>query len=212
VNGLNAVKLKAGKGASTLTAKHSEILDVASGYFLEHGFQGISINVMAREAGISKESIYRYFSSKEDLFEAVITRELAEYKKKLQFLDVQPDSLGLEAALVWAAESILSVVSSKRSLALRRLIFREAEKSPQIGEYYYEIGPRMAYLYLEKIFRRHRQGARLEVTRLARNFVALLLHSEMLRLECNVTGPMSQAELSAHAHKVSREFLAIYYQ
>jgi TetR/AcrR family transcriptional repressor of mexJK operon len=197
--------------ANQPTPKQQEILKVASGYFLEHGFQGTSVNVMAREAGISKESIYRYFSSKEELFEAVIARELAEYKKKLQFLDVQPDSLGLEAALVWAAESILAVVSSKRTLALRRLIFREAEKSPQIGEYYYGIGPQTAYLYLEKIFRRHREGARLEAAKLARNFVALLLHSEMLKLDCSVASPMSQAQLTAHAVKVSKEFLAIYY-
>lgn len=208
---MKALKAVPGKAASPLTAKQLEILEVASGYFLDHGYQGTSINVMAREAGISKESIYRYFSSKLDLFEAVIARELADYKKKLQFLDVQPDSLGLEAALVWAAESILAVVGSKRTLALRRLVFREAEQSPQIGEYYYEIGPQMAYLYLEKIFRRHREGARLEATKLARNFVALLLHCEMLKLDCSVATPMSQAQLSAHADKVSREFLSIYY-
>ncbi|HKX57551.1 MAG TPA: TetR/AcrR family transcriptional regulator, partial [Xanthomonadales bacterium] len=85
---MSALKAISKKAASPLALKQLEILEVASGYFLEHGYQGTSVNVMAREAGISKESIYRYYSSKEELFEAVIARELAEYKKKLQFLDV----------------------------------------------------------------------------------------------------------------------------
>ena len=42
-------------------AKEQEVLDVATAYFLEHGYQGASINAMARSSGISKESIYRYF-------------------------------------------------------------------------------------------------------------------------------------------------------
>ncbi len=51
-------------------AKEQEVLDVATEYFLQHGYRGASINAMARSSGISKESIYRYFSSKQQLFEA----------------------------------------------------------------------------------------------------------------------------------------------
>src|SRR5262245_48920718 len=64
-------------------AKEQEVLDVATAYFLKHGYQGASINAMARSSGISKESIYRYFSSKKQLFEAVIARELVEYQNLL---------------------------------------------------------------------------------------------------------------------------------
>ena len=63
------------------TDKREEVLDIASENFLSKGFDGTSINVMAREAGISKESIYRYFGSKEDLFLAVVERELAVYRQ-----------------------------------------------------------------------------------------------------------------------------------
>ena len=63
------------------TDKREEVLDIASETFRSKGFDGTSINVMAREAGISKESIYRYFGSKEDLFLAVVERELEVYKQ-----------------------------------------------------------------------------------------------------------------------------------
>lgn len=193
------------------TEKQQEIIEVASAWFLSHGYQGASINVMAREAGISKESFYRYYSSKQELFQDVIARELAEYQKRLQLLDTQPDSLGLEAALTLAAETILTVVGSKRTLALRRLIFREAEKSPEIGAYYYEIGPKQAYRHLERIFNRHRKGAMLKPSRLAQIFVALTLHHEMLQLECGVCRSREPKQIKAHCRAVSKEFVSIYY-
>jgi TetR/AcrR family transcriptional repressor of mexJK operon len=191
--------------------KQQEILEVASTWFLSHGYQGASINVMAREAGISKESFYRYYSSKQELFEAVIAKELKEYQRRLQLLGTQPDSLGLEAALTLAAETILNVVGSERTLALRRLVFREAEKTPQIGEYYYEIGPREAYRHLENIFKRHREGAVLKPARLARIFVALVLHQEMLQLECGVCRSLDPKRIKSHCRAVSKEFVSIYY-
>ncbi len=192
--------------------KQQEILDVASAWFLSHGFQGASINVMAREAGISKETIYRYYGSKEELFEAVIARELAEYQRRLQLLDTQPDSLSLEAALTLAAETILTVVGSERTRALRRLVFREAEKSPEIGEYYYEIGPRTAYRHLESIFRKHPEGAILKAQRLAQIFVALVLHHEMLQLECGVCRDRDTKRIRVHCRAVSKEFISTYYR
>src|SRR5688572_11569869 len=80
-------------------AKEQEVLDVATEYFLQHGYRGASINAMARSSGISKESIYRYFSSKQQLFEAVIGRELIEYRRSLHHLDVTLRSADLRSAL-----------------------------------------------------------------------------------------------------------------
>ena len=80
-------------------AKEQEVLDVATEYFLQHGYRGASINAMARSSGISKESIYRYFSSKQQLFEAVIGRELIEYRRSLHRLDATLRSMELRAAL-----------------------------------------------------------------------------------------------------------------
>ena len=122
-------------------AKEQEVLDVATEYFLRHGYRGASINAMARSSGISKESIYRYFSSKQQLFEAVIGRELIEYRRSLHRLDATLRSMDLRAALITVAETILGIITTDRTLALRRLIFDEATRSPEVGQHYYKIGP-----------------------------------------------------------------------
>lgn len=122
-------------------AKEQEVLDVATEYFLQHGYRGASINAMARSSGISKESIYRYFSSKQQLFEAVIGRELIEYRRSLHRLDATLRSMELRAALIMVAETILGIIMTDRTQALRRLIFDEATRSPEVGQHYYKIGP-----------------------------------------------------------------------
>jgi AcrR family transcriptional regulator len=162
---------------------------------------------MARDAGISKESIYRYFSSKKELFEAVIERELHAYQEKLHSLDIEFDSIPLDIALTKTAESILEVVTTDRTLGLRRLIFQESRHSPEIGQYYYEIGPREAYRNLEHIFEFHKDEFTLGPEKLANYFVAMVLHHAMLIRQCGVAGPLSKAKASELAVEATSDFV-----
>ena len=189
------------------TKKELEVLNVASDYFLAHGFQGTSINAMARDSGISKESIYRYFSSKKDLFEAVIAKELAEYQDKLHSGDIEFKSVPLEVALIRMAEPILGVVPTDRTLGLRRLIFQETTKYPDIGKYYYDIGPREAYRNLEKLFAIHKDRLTLSPQKLSRYFMSMLLHYRMLLRECGVLKPLSKSQVRTAAKEVTRDFI-----
>lgn len=193
--------------ASRQTKKELEVLDVASDYFLTHGYQGTSINAMARDSGISKESIYRYFSSKKDLFEAVIAKELTEYQEKLLSVDLALESVELEEALASTAESIMNAVTTDRTLGLRRLIFQETITSPDIGQYYFEIGPEAAYRNLEKMFELHAAKFTLPPEKLANYFVAMVLHKLMLMRQCGVVAPLSKEEIRSHAEETTRDFL-----
>ena len=92
--------------------KREEVLDIASENFLSKGFDGTSINVMAREAGISKESIYRYFGSKEDLFMAVVERELSFYGNGMLETTNNYEGESLKQALYKVAEATMHLVST----------------------------------------------------------------------------------------------------
>lgn len=193
------------------TKKEQEVLNVASDYFLSHGYKGTSINAMARDSGISKESIYRYFSSKKELFEAVIAKQLTEYQEKLSDLDFEFGSIPLDEALRQAAESIISAVTADVTLALRRVIFQETVVSPDIGEFYYEIGPEVAYDNLEKIFVAHQAETDFEPEKLSHYFVAMILHSTMIQRECGVRKALGAKEAKEHAAEVTRDFLEAFF-
>ena len=63
-------------------ARPGELLQAALELFVEKGYAGTKIEDIARAAGVTRGTPYLYFSSKEDIFKAVI-RELL--LPKLQF-------------------------------------------------------------------------------------------------------------------------------
>jgi TetR/AcrR family transcriptional regulator, mexJK operon transcriptional repressor len=187
-------------------AKEQEVLDVATEYFLQHGYRGASINAMARSSGISKESIYRYFSSKQQLFEAVIGRELIEYRRGLHRLDTLR-SMDLRTALITVAETILGIITTDRTQALRRLIFDEATRSPEVGQHYYKIGAAQAYTVLESVLETHAHESDFDIPTLARHFAALLCWRMTLERQCAVRTQPTQEEIAELSAAVVDDFM-----
>lgn len=54
--------------------RKSEIIDVAEKLFIKNGYEGTSMDDIAKEAQFTKPTIYQYFSNKEDLFFAVVLK------------------------------------------------------------------------------------------------------------------------------------------
>ena len=48
-------------------------LDIATRQFAEHGFHGVSLAAMAREAGVSKQALLHFFGTKERLYGEVLS-------------------------------------------------------------------------------------------------------------------------------------------
>jgi AcrR family transcriptional regulator len=186
-------------------------LDVATDYFLAHGYQGASINAMARSSGISKESIYRYFSSKKQLFEAVIGRELAEYQASVRRLSAET-TLDLREALVNLAETVLAIATTDRTLALRRLIFDEARRSPDVGQHYYKIGPEYAFAAVEEIFRSHNVESDFDPAILSRHFLALVAWRPILERECALGPAATRAQIRARVESIVADFMKAFFK
>jgi TetR/AcrR family transcriptional repressor of mexJK operon len=195
------------EGRSKPKPKEQEVLDVATDYFLAHGYQGASINAMARSSGISKESIYRYFSSKKQLFEAVICRELAEYQAGVRRALSAEKTMDLREALINIAETVLEVATTDRTLALRRLIFDEARRSPDVGQHYYKIGPEYAFAAVEAIFRSHQSESEFDPAILSRHFLALVAWRPILERECALGPAPTRAQIRARVEPTVRDFM-----
>ena len=59
-------------------AKRQQILDGALVIFAAHGFEGASMSAIARESGVSKGTLYNYFTNKADLFAAFVEHNCRE--------------------------------------------------------------------------------------------------------------------------------------
>jgi len=120
-------------------AKREQIMRAASMLFLDHGFAGASMDAVAREAGVSKATVYAHFASKEDLFEAMVARGSAERFSRL--LDADLDKLDVEEALRRVAHDFMGVLSAPESMKTMRVVMGEAVRLPELAARFYRAGP-----------------------------------------------------------------------
>src|SRR5689334_23686455 len=73
--------------AAADSAKRRQIIEGARAVFLAEGFDAASMNDIARKAGVSKGTLYVYFKSKEDLFEAIAEEQCRFHAERVFELD-----------------------------------------------------------------------------------------------------------------------------
>ncbi|MDH5359903.1 MAG: TetR/AcrR family transcriptional regulator, partial [Gammaproteobacteria bacterium] len=81
------------KSIENAEKKRYSIVQAALELFLQHGYGVTSMENVASEAGVTKQTVYRYFPSKETLFVAVMERIRAEESQPYRF---GSDSLQIE--------------------------------------------------------------------------------------------------------------------
>src|SRR6185503_13751197 len=69
------------------SAKRRQIIEGARVVFLTQGFDAASMGEIARKAGVSKGTLYVYFKSKEDLFEAIAEEQCSQQAEQVFELD-----------------------------------------------------------------------------------------------------------------------------
>src|SRR5260370_25964545 len=65
-------------------SNRQRIVDAARGHFFSHGFRSVTIDDLAEELGISKQTLYAYFPGKFDLLEAVLADKLTDVEATLK--------------------------------------------------------------------------------------------------------------------------------
>ena len=113
--------------------------------FLQQGYLATSIDAILAEAGISsKETLYRHYASKEELFIDVLghlTLSQPGFSEKLASLPPPQDLSSLRQALTQLSREILSLMRQPDYLALVRIIIAEAPRFPQLGSLFFSTVP-----------------------------------------------------------------------
>ena len=120
-------------------AKREAIVAAARDVFLQHGYEGASVELIASRASVSKQTIYNHFEGKEALFRA-ISEDLVDdlIAPLLEQTRGASDPRGTLTAL---GERLLRLALLPSSLALHRLIIAEAQRFPELGRAVYSAGP-----------------------------------------------------------------------
>jgi AcrR family transcriptional regulator len=117
--------------------KRAQIRAAAQLLLLQHGFQGTTTDAIAAAASISKETLYRYYARKEDLFVDVLRSLTVERAVWVRLMErpVEPrDTRQLRALLRSAVQGLLDTMLQPEYLAMLRLIVAESPRFPELGD------------------------------------------------------------------------------
>jgi TetR/AcrR family transcriptional repressor of mexJK operon len=190
------------------TGKAESILAAARRMFMASGFGAVSMDAIARDAGASKATLYAYFSSKEELFGAVVALEGQRYFAGFSARELDPGAV--EASLTEIAHRFLDLVLSPDAIAVNRITVAEAVRFPQLGEVFWRAGPERTRGQIEAFLRRASEAGTLDIAdaRLAaEQFIALLRGDIHLRQLLRLDKAPDAAELDAAAHAAVSTFL-----
>ncbi|WP_234051656.1 MULTISPECIES: TetR/AcrR family transcriptional regulator [unclassified Xanthobacter] len=121
------------------TGKRRTIIDGARRVFFDKGFDGASMDEIARTSGVSKATIYSYFAGKVELFQALV--EVDRRKSAERLFEYGPADSDAESLLKRIGESFMSMMVSPEHIRLLRMVIGAAEQFPAIGQTFFEAGP-----------------------------------------------------------------------
>lgn len=116
----------------------ARILDAAETLFAEHGFDAVSMNAIAERAGVSKANVFHHFTSKQDLYLAVVRAACHDASQHLDDLgsDEAPMAERFEGFARAHLTSLLEHEQVAR-LTLRELLGDDPHRGQELAEQVY---------------------------------------------------------------------------
>ncbi|HUN12812.1 MAG TPA: TetR/AcrR family transcriptional regulator [Rhabdaerophilum sp.] len=193
------------------SAKRRQVLDGARQVFMRDGFDGASMNDVARIAGVSKGTLYVYFPSKEALFEAYVRDEKRRQAEQICRFDyANPD---VAVALESYARNFIEALTRPEALAHTRTVIGVTAKIPSIGRAFFEAGPSYGIARFADYIQGLQQAGKLEVDdpeEAAVVFLELAKSGLFGKLIFCADIRITREEIEAQARRAVRLFLRLY--
>jgi TetR/AcrR family transcriptional regulator, mexJK operon transcriptional repressor len=200
---------------SRSAGKHEAIVAAATTVFINKGYLGTSMDEVAATARVSKQTVYKHFADKEQLFAEIV---IATTGRVDQIVGLVADGLSrtkdVAKDLGVLAETLIAALMEPELLRLRRLVIANADRFPELGRRWYEQGFERVLTTLASSFKHLADRGLLHVDDplvAANHFVAMLLWIPVNRAMFGGSDHhVSKAGLNRHAAATVRAFLAAY--
>jgi AcrR family transcriptional regulator len=190
--------------------KARQILEAAKSMFLDQGYGAVSMDAIARTAGVSKATLYAHFSSKDKLFAACVQAHCRAAAQVLVDVDVAPD---IRTVLTDVSKRFMALILDPVSLAIHRVVIAECVRFPELGRVFYESGPLIVRGSVAKYLA---SADRAGIVRVPDPNLAAMHLFGMLKGDLHLAGilnigaPPTQAEIDAAVAVAVETFLRAY--
>lgn len=157
-------------------AKRDQILDGAHRVFSRMGFDAAGMADITREAGVSKGTIYVYFPSKDELFEALMDREREGI---FQNIAAALNAPGTPRTRLFAfGVTLTGLLCSESVIRAHRVVIGVAERKPDLAARFYASGAKRGTALLQGFLSEEVAAGRLhtdDTERAAQQYIELCL-------------------------------------
>ncbi|MCU7553337.1 TetR/AcrR family transcriptional regulator [Alteromonas sp. ASW11-19] len=193
--------------------KRQQILTAASELFLQEGFSGTSMDKVARHSGVSKQTVYSHFDSKDALYVAAIEAKCRTYElDPSRLADSNTCELPLSECLQQVGVQFMRLFHDPQVIAMYRVVITEATNNPHVAELFYEAGPKASIDVLARVFEKASDQTLppAEARQLAIDYFGLLKGEFHIRSLFALASPMSETGITQHVRQAVRKTLRLY--
>lgn len=128
---------------SSLQKREAALL-AAERQFLSTGYESVTMDSIAKECGVAKQTLYSHFGSKRALFLELVTTKTVAARRAVPSPPAYDASVDPRPMLRSLLVAQLEAVMTPTVLGLRRLVIGELSRSPELAAALYEQGPKRA--------------------------------------------------------------------
>jgi TetR/AcrR family transcriptional repressor of mexJK operon len=183
------------------------LLDRALEVFLDRGYEGATVDLIAMAAGASKRTLYAHYEDKTVLFKAAVMRAIELYAEAAEKMEIA-QSDDIEEALFALGRMRLAHVISPVGMRLQRILNAEAYRFPEIFRWAVDRGSRPINILVEDLLSRHRDKGEIElddIEHAASAFLSMVINGPARVLQAG--GHIDEAKLDETVRLSVRLFL-----
>ncbi|MEM7249914.1 MAG: TetR/AcrR family transcriptional regulator [Pseudomonadota bacterium] len=189
--------------------KASAILDAAAHLFLERGVDGTSMDAIAERAGVSKQTVYSHYQSKESLFRSCIGGKLTQHQIAADDL---PMTDNVAADLEELGRRYLHLLVDRDVIAMFRVIIAESVRHERIARLFQEVGPARTRAVIADYIQRRVQAGDLRAPNLdqAVDVFTSTVRGDFHMMQLLGDDPPGPGRIDQHVRQSVQHFLQAY--
>ncbi|WP_028110888.1 TetR/AcrR family transcriptional regulator [Ferrimonas futtsuensis] len=190
--------------------KRSQILEAAAELFMQKGLENTSMDEVAVQAGVSKQTVYSHFGSKNDLFVHCIEDRCVSAQMTEENFELDADP---EKFLLGFARRFLAMILSPEVRHVYCSCVRSSESHPELSQLYFEAGPkRMMELVTSYLTRLNDVGVLVmpDPTFAAQQLLLMLHTVDKMRGDLGLALKMDEAQRERYVQQTVTMFLKGY--
>lgn len=191
--------------------KDVNILCMAGELFVEQGFHATSMEQIAKQAGVSKITLYSRYKDKDELFKEVISNKCKEKRASIEVESYA--NKPVKESLIEMGLGFIELITSDETIKMHRVIEAESVRYPKIAELFYEAGPVRFKAEIQQLFEAWQKQGKLKSADMAKaveQFLSLIKGEIHMKMLLNIPCKLSKKQINEHVSSAVGVFVAAY--